>query len=432
MSSRRGEQAERQPLGNVATFSVLVVFLSGALVAAVIVGVFIDRLALMVAIVALFEIAFLLSRMRNIGKSMISTLPEVANGRFERCMTRSRRFSAQLRDLRSAADSLQEAVVLIDPQGRIRWFNRASERLLGLIRPRDRGALLVERLESGELGEWLARESPEPIIFTVAPTDAAVHLNVALIPYANDQRLLLARDITHLKRLEQVRRDFIANVSHELRTPLTVIHGYLELLDPGDVPQLAPVLSEMRTQSKRMDRIVADLLTLSRLEMQQELADEPVAMTPLLATLRKEAEALSQGRHEVILENFAGIDLLGSSKELYSAFSNLISNAVRYTPTGGRIVIRWQATDQGVEYSVTDSGYGIPASHVARLTERFYRVSSSRSRESGGTGLGLSIVKHVLNLHGASLRIESEPGKGSTFACAFGAERMIDADGEVV
>lgn len=431
MPSSRTDQSRQQPRGNAGSFGLLVALVIGALLAAAIIGALLDRLVLTVTIVALCVIVLLLSRMRYIGKSMISTSPAVADSRIERCMTRSRRLSAQLRDLRSAADSLQDAVVLVDPQGRIRWFNRASEPLLGLVRPRDRGALLVDRFDSGDLGEWLAEESPEPIIFAAAPTDPAVHLNVALIPYGNGQRLLLARDVTHLARLEQVRRDFVANVSHELRTPLTVIHGYLELLDPDDVPQLAPVLSEMRTQSKRMDRIVADLLTLSRLEMQQQLTDEPVPMKPLLATLRKEAEALSQGRHEVTLENVAEIDLLGASKELYSAFSNLVSNAVRYTPTGGRIVIRWQSTDDGVEYSVTDSGYGIPASHVARLTERFYRVSSSRSRETGGTGLGLSIVKHVLNLHGASLRIESEPGKGSTFACVFSAERMIKVESEV-
>ncbi|MGH8126007.1 MAG: ATP-binding protein, partial [Rhodanobacteraceae bacterium] len=193
-------------------------------------------------------------------------------------------------------------------------------------------------------------------------------------------------------------------------------------------PALAPVLDEMRAQSQRMRQIVEDLLALSRLEMQQHLTEERVEMTPLLGALRKEAEALSQGRHDISLEDEARADLLGSPKDLHSAFSNLVSNAVRYTPDGGAITIRWRRTPAGVEYSVTDTGYGIPAEHLSRLTERFYRVSSSRSRGSGGTGLGLSIVKHVLNLHDAELCIESEPGKGSTFTCMFGKARLLEAE----
>jgi two-component system phosphate regulon sensor histidine kinase PhoR len=182
----------------------------------------------------------------------------------------------------------------------------------------------------------------------------------------------------------------------------------------------------MRAQSKRMGQIVEDLLTLSRLETQDHVADEHVQMAPLLASLRKEAEALSQGRHTVSLDMSTAFDVLGSPKDLHSAFSNLVSNAVRYTPTGGRIAIRWADVEGGAKFSVQDSGFGIPATHIARLTERFYRVSSSRSRDSGGTGLGLSIVKHVLNLHQARLVIESEPGKGSTFACVFGSDRLLD------
>jgi two-component system phosphate regulon sensor histidine kinase PhoR len=247
-------------------------------------------------------------------------------------------------------------------------------------------------------------------------------------PLGSEHVLLLVDDRSESRRLEEIRRDFVANVSHELRTPLTVIHGYLELLDPEDVPALAPVLSEMRAQSKRMGQIVEDLLTLSRLETQEHVVDERVPMAALLATLRKEAEALSQGRHQVSLEADADCDLLGSPKDLHSALSNLVSNAVRYTPNGGRIAIRWQRTDEGATYAVADTGYGIPASHLVRLTERFYRVSSSRSRETGGTGLGLSIVKHVLNLHQARLTVESAPGQGSTFACHFGPERLLPAE----
>jgi two-component system phosphate regulon sensor histidine kinase PhoR len=181
----------------------------------------------------------------------------------------------------------------------------------------------------------------------------------------------------------------------------------------------------MRAQSRRMGQIVEDLLTLSRLETQHDVTDERVPMAALLAVVHKEALALSQGRHRIALESTAGLDLLGSPRDLHSALSNLVSNAVRYTPAGGNITIRWQRTPDGALYSVSDTGFGIPAAHLARLTERFYRVSSSRSRETGGTGLGLSIVKHVLNLHQARLQIDSAPGVGSTFVCHFGRARLL-------
>ena len=338
--------------------------------------------------------------------------------------SRARRLAAQLRNLRDAAAAFPDALVLLDAAGRVRWINRAASRLLGLEWPRDRGVAIAERFAGNTFGEWL-RSGDTRVEDIAAPANAAIRMNASLIAFGHGQRVLRARDISDLVRLDQVRRDFVANVSHELRTPLTVIHGYLELLDPEEVPAL-PVIAEMRTQSRRMGQIVEDLLTLSRLEMQRHPAQEHVAMAPLLATIRKEAEALSQGRHRIVLEDSAHSDLLGSAKDLHSAFSNLVSNAVRYTPSGGEIVIRWRRRGEGAEYAVTDTGYGIPAEHLSRLTERFYRVSSSRSRSTGGTGLGLSIVKHVLNLHQARLSVESEPGKGSTFACQFERERLLE------
>lgn len=342
---------------------------------------------------------------------------------------RSRRLLSQLADMREAASALGDALVLLDRGGRVRWLNPSATRLLGLGWPADRGVVLAARLAGSELGNWLAADVQEPADDIPAPAAAAVRLHASMIPFGDRQRLLLARDISRLTRLEQVRRDFVANVSHELRTPLTVIHGYLELLDPEDVPMLAPVLKEMRTQSRRMAQIVEDLLTLSRLEMQQTVADDQrVDMAALLATLRREAEALSKGRHLIELEDHAGVDLAGSAHDLHSAFSNLVSNAVRYTPPGGCITISWKRTLNGAEYAVRDTGQGIPPEHLARLTERFYRVSSSRARTSGGTGLGLSIVKHVLNLHGAELRVRSTPGEGSVFAGAFGRSRLLARD----
>jgi two-component system phosphate regulon sensor histidine kinase PhoR len=274
--------------------------------------------------------------------------------------------------------------------------------------------------------EWLAAgRTDEALVDLAGPGDPLLRLSLRLIPYSPTQWLVVVRDITKLVHLEQVRRDFVANVSHELRTPLTVVHGYLDMIEPDEHPELATMVEEMRRQSQRMTQLVEDLLTLSRLEAQEHLPDEALAMAPMLVTLRREAEALSQGRHRVDVEDAAGCDLTGSTKELHSAFSNLVANAVRYTPSGGRVLIRFERTaDGGARLAVTDTGYGIPAQHLPRITERFYRVSTSRSRESGGTGLGLSIVKHVLNLHQARLEIDSEVGRGSTFACVFGLARV--------
>ena len=338
---------------------------------------------------------------------------------------RKRRLLDMLRAYRAAADALPDAVVVVERNSqRVLWFNAAATSLLGLRFPRDIDAPIGERLQPLPVAHWLATgRNAEPLEAT-SPINPDLQLSLRLIPYSDELWLLVARDISKLMRLEQMRRDFVANVSHELRTPLTVVHGYLEMLDPAEQPEWAPMLAEMQRQSQRMTQLVEDLLTLSRLEAKDALADENVAMGSMLGTLRREAEALSQNRHVITLEDSARVDLWGSTKELHSAFSNLVSNAVRYTPAGGSIAIVFAREGDGVALSVRDSGYGIPAAHLPRITERFYRVSTSRSRESGGTGLGLAIVKHVLGLHQARLEIASEVGRGSTFSCHFGADRV--------
>lgn len=342
--------------------------------------------------------------------------------------TRKRRLLVMLRAYRAAADVLPDAVVVVERNSqRVLWFNAAATPLLGLRHPAHRNAPLAGSLQPLAIAQWLASgRNAEPMNDVASPANPALRLRLRLLPYSEELWLLIARDITQTTHLEQMRRDFVANVSHELRTPLTVIHGYLEMLDDGDVPDTAPMLDEMRRQSQRMTRLVEDLLTLSRLEALDALAEEPVAMAPMLSSLRREAEALSQGRHRIHVEDAAQMDLQGASKELHSAFSNLVSNAVRYTPEGGDISVCFtHDADGGATLSVRDSGYGIPATHLPRLTERFYRVSTSRSRETGGTGLGLAIVKHVLGLHGARLDIASEVGKGSRFACRFDSGRVL-------
>jgi two-component system, OmpR family, phosphate regulon sensor histidine kinase PhoR len=343
---------------------------------------------------------------------------------------RKRRLVEMLRAYRAVAAALPDAVVVLERGSqRVQWFNQAATRLLGLRYPDDIEAPLGDRLRPLPIARWLAGgRSAEPILDAPSPVDPGTRLHLRLIPYSEQLWLLVARDVTKLMRLEHVRRDFVANVSHELRTPLTVIHGYLDMLEPEDHPDWAPMLAEMQRQSQRMTQLVEDLLTLSRLEGQDRIDEEPVAMASMLATLRREAEALSQGRHTVRVEDRAGVDLMGSTKELHSAFSNLVSNAVRYTPAGGTIAIEFAREDGELVLAVRDTGYGIPAAHLPRLTERFYRVSTSRSRESGGTGLGLAIAKHVLNLHQARLQIDSQVGQGSVFACRFGADRAHPRD----
>lgn len=338
-----------------------------------------------------------------------------------------RRLLDMLRAYRAAAAALPDAVLVLDRNSqRILWFNDAATRLLGLRYPRDIDASLGDRLQPLPVAHWLSSgRNAEPMSDVPSPVDPDIRLNLRLIPYSDELWLLVARDVSKLMRLEHMRRDFVANVSHELRTPLTVVHGYLDMLDPVDQPEWEPILHEMRRQSQRMTQLVEDLLTLSRLEAQDALADESVPMAPLLATLGREAQALSQNRHVITVQDDAQVDLWGSQRELHSAFSNLVSNAVRYTPEGGSIDIRFaRDADGGAVLSVQDSGYGIPAAHLPRITERFYRVSTSRSRESGGTGLGLAIAKHVLSLHQARLEIASEVGRGSRFSCHFGPERV--------
>ena len=344
---------------------------------------------------------------------------------------RSRRLLQALAAFRRAAAALPDAVVALNGSDHaILWFNEAAVRLLGLHYPADIGARFTQLVRSPQVLDWLRAGAPSALMDLPSPADEAIRLSLRLIDDGTGQALLIARDITRLTQLEQMRRDFVANVSHELRTPLTVVHGYLDMMDADQQPEWAPLIEEMRRQSQRMAQIVEDLLALSRLEARQHLEEEPVAMVPLLSTLAREAQALSQGRHAISVDDQAGIDMTGSLKELHSAFSNLVANAVRYTPAGGRVSVRWRRdTDGSLLLEVEDTGHGIPAQHLPRLTERFYRVSSSRSRESGGTGLGLAIVKHVLHLHQARLEIESAAGKGSTFRCRFAASRGAAREG---
>lgn len=355
---------------------------------------------------------------------------------FRKLVKQSGQREDQLTDMltrfQSAAAAMPDGVVIVSESDEIEWANPSAATLLGIHFPRDTGMRLGNLLRDPELAEYLERhELAEPLELP-SPANAELTVALQIIPFGSHRKLLLARDITRLVRLEQMRRIFVANVSHEMRTPLTVLTGFLETLrDMKHVrpEELAKHMNTMYDQATRMQRLVDDLLMLSRLETAPPRRhDEVVDVPALLAGLKEQAELLSgEARHRITLEAQPGLRLLGSREELHSAFSNLINNAVRYTPAGGEIALRWWADADGARFSVRDTGEGIAPEHIPHLTERFYRVDTARSRASGGTGLGLSIVKHVLLRHDARLDIESEIGKGSTFICAFPAHRVAQA-----
>jgi two-component system phosphate regulon sensor histidine kinase PhoR len=359
------------------------------------------------------------------GIAAVRRLLRAGRGRLRRLRQRARRLASALGDFRAAATALPDGTLIISGEGALVWFNRAATRLLNLSYPGDLGRYLTHLVREPRVHDWLQARNTEPLLDLPAPSDAALRLSFRQVSYAAGLRLVVVRDITQMVRLEQVRRDFVANVSHELRTPLTVVNGYLDTIDDDEAPELAAIFSQMRAQSRRMVQIVEDLLTLSRLDASDRMADETVDMESSLRQLLRDGEGLSRGRHELQLEApVLRRDLRGSAKDLRSAFSNLLSNAVRYTPDGGRIRLRWVAHPLGAAFEVCDSGIGIPAEHLPRLTERFYRVSNSRSRDNGGTGLGLAIVKHVLMLHQGHLEIESTPGQGSCFRAVLPMARL--------
>ena len=336
--------------------------------------------------------------------------------------------TATLEDFRRAGAAIPDGMVILDAQDRIEWCNPVAEGHLGIDRRRDAGQGITNLLRQPQFIEYLqGRDFGEPLVLRLS-RGADLILSVQVVPYGNRQKLVFSRDVTDLERVETVRRDFIANVSHELRTPLTVLGGFLETiidLKAADAELLRRSLPLMREQTLRMQRLVEDLLTLSRLESSHNpLREEPVNVPLLAQALGRDAQALSGGRHRVVLDLGAEDWLMASEEELRSAFSNLVSNAVRYTPEGGEVTIAWRRAGAEAAFSVRDTGIGIAPQHLPRLTERFYRVDRSRSRETGGTGLGLAIVKHVLSRHQARLEITSEPGRGSTFTVLFPLERV--------
>ena len=352
----------------------------------------------------------------------------IANRLYQRKRFHKRRALTLLRELRRMTSAMPDGAILLGPTREILWFNPMAADWLGLRRKLDYGIRIDNLIRQPEFVEYVAGggRGPGPRIHMPNLGDRWFAFNL-ITTSGRDLQLLIVRDVTSEARLESMRRDFVANASHELRSPLTVVRGYLDTLadDPVLDEGWREPVREMQRQSERMHGIVSDLLELSRLEAGSSEAErEPIDVAGLLALMRKEVLARPDRPAQFDLHLESDALLLGAEPELHSIFQNLIMNAVKYTPSAGRVSVRFWTDGLGGHVAVTDTGIGIPAAHIPRLTERFYRVDAGRSRKLGGSGLGLAIVKHALQRHGAQLEITSEEGKGSTFTCHFPPPRV--------
>lgn len=341
------------------------------------------------------------------------------------------RLRSILQRIQESSEAMRDSVVMLDRHGDMEWWNSAAERMLGLKSTLDRGQHITNLMRDPRfVGYFNGRDYREPLTLS-SPIDENMMLQFQITLYGDDERLVMARDITRLHRLEQMRQDFVANVSHELRTPLTVLIGYLETY--SDLTEMLPTrlargIEQMQGQTRRMQSLVNDLLWLSRLEHDQAGRDH-MHLDPhsLLQVVQRDARALSNNRQQIEIHIEAPHGLWGSEQEVLSALSNLAFNAVRYAGDGASIQLRWRACKDGACFEVEDDGEGIDPRHIPRLTERFYRIDKGRSTTTGGTGLGLAIVKHVLLRHNAYLDISSRPGEGAIFRCVFPPHRLVDA-----
>lgn len=320
-------------------------------------------------------------------------------------------------------------ILMLDDQDQIEWCNAIAERFFGLNFKRDALQRINFLIRRPEFIHYLTRRQfDEPLLLERMGVAANLSLRLQAFPFGDKRHLLLIQDVTDLQRADAMRRDFVANVSHEMRTPITVLMGFLETMQSLDLDRVQQnqYFEMMMSQAQRMKNLVEDLLTLANLEANTLPAPlQEIKMPTVMALLKNDAEALSQGKHALNFEIATPCHLMGEEREIISAFGNLVSNAIRYTPDVGAVTAKWSIGPEGHgEFSVSDTGPGIASEHLSRLTERFYRVDRSRSRDTGGTGLGLAIVKHIANRHQAQLIIDSAPGKGSTFTLRFPKERI--------
>jgi len=348
---------------------------------------------------------------------------------------REQELRARLARFEEATEALPDAVVVMNADGQVDWANKKAAEYLGIAFPRDHGQRFSHLIRQPDLLDYFTvagNGTAAKSLVICSPLNAETSLEIRIIRYAQSSLLLVAGNITEIRRANQMRKDFIANASHELRTPITVIAGYLEAVENETaelLPDWQPRIRQMRNQTRRMQNLIEDLLKLSRLESDPPAKlDNEVDITELLSAIQAEAQTLSAAHNHVFAPELQPrLHVKGDYDSLYSAFSNIVFNAVQYTPAGSEIHIKWYETNTGACLEVTDSGDGIPAEHIHRVTERFYRVDKGRSREKGGTGLGLAIARHVMVQHDAELSISSEPGQGTTVKCLIPEHRLVRA-----
>ncbi|WP_428772296.1 phosphate regulon sensor histidine kinase PhoR [Vibrio sp.] len=337
-----------------------------------------------------------------------------------------------IRRFRNGAESLPDAVVVFRSEGNIVWCNKLAQHLLGFRWPDDSGQPISNLIRTPDFIKYLSKNDFSQPLEMRSPLNVERSLELRIVPYTEGEHLMVVRDVTQLKQLEGMRRNFFANVSHELRTPMTVLQGYLEMTEDPDIaagPMWSKAHGVMTEQLSRMNSLVNQLLTLSKIEAAPMHELEDVVDVPaMLDVLEKEAASLSgdQG-HQLEFNVDRQLRVLGDEDQLRSAISNLVYNAVKYTPAGANIKVNWYATPQGASLEVKDSGEGIEPQHLHRLTERFYRVDKARSRDTGGSGLGLAIVKHALSHHDSHLEIHSEVGVGSEFSFTLPRRLVVKA-----
>ncbi|WJG08769.1 phosphate regulon sensor histidine kinase PhoR [Aliiglaciecola sp. LCG003] len=411
----------------------------------VVLGLYFDALAVSIAIGSTWLLAFyswhLYRFNRWVWHSKKMTPPRAA-GFWEHIyegvyyiQRRNRRKRKELTRLvkrfREGSEALPDATVVVDSNACIVWCNRLARIELGLRWPQDSGRRVDNLIRHPKFIEFFHNGKYDFPIEVPSPSNVQKIFEYRVMPYGEKHLLLIARDVTRLTQLEQMRKDFVANVSHELRTPLTVLNGYLEMLPTVEhVPPafLKKAFKEMRSQSERMQNLVEELLVLSRIEASSErVFEKPVNVPQMLGAIQVEANTLNKDKHhQISFDIHPSLLVYGIETELRSAFSNLIFNAIHYTPPGGLIKVCWEFKDGQARFSVIDNGDGIAEKHINRLTERFYRVDKARSRKTGGSGLGLSIVKHVLTHHNSKLEIRSEAGQGSEFSFTFSGELIAE------
>jgi len=349
-----------------------------------------------------------------------------------RSQKRRRDLARLLRRFREASEAIPDAAIVFKRDGALLWCNKLAQFYFGLKWPGDAGIRISNLVRSPEFSQYLKTADFSDDITIESPVRDEIELEVRVMPYSDDQYLLIARDVTQLKQVERMRKEFVANVSHELKTPLTVIQGYLEMLDtPADVPapMMQKAVNDMSKQSQRMRNLVDQLLALSRMEASaHELFEEVVDVPGLMQGIESEARRLSVDKSHDLTFEIADVKMHGRENEIRSAMLNLVSNAIHYTQAGGRIVVRWRKVNDQMEFSVRDNGPGIANEHQHRLTERFYRVDDDRNSASGGTGLGLAIVKQALEHHHCQLHIDSVVGQGSHFYFRVPAELIVAGD----